>query len=1010
MTKYNCPCLYGFVAWLLAAAVLFWGFQVDGAARAQDLSLEPAFNPHPHPNDVEIPMPGGLKMLFQPVQLEGTGDIGGSERVFQIGGDKSPQQFSEYPRLSRIGSSIVSRSGKPFLLFGKYEVSIAQFAVVIGNGDLAAGLEILRKNAQIEQLPATPEADIRFLARPVHGLSYEDYQQFIRLYNDWCLTDPSCLQTLKERVGGIGFFRLPLEHEWEYVARDSVRAPLPFGRAQISEFALIDNPRRRSPDAIGQRKPLANSQIYDIFGNVAELMATPYTLDNGSGAVGGWVARGGDYKTAANSLRASLREEIRPFIRSEIDGKEVVLRSRPREVGIRLTLGTAVLNPDNRNQIKNIIGEMTNYAPLGEAKGGVIDLAGNTRLDAKDLGTLDAKAPSRTFADSVGAPGDPADWFSFILPSYGNLAIELKSTGGALTLEYRHSAQEVPGTVTIAENKTERVALEGLKPGQMFVRIMSQAGEARYSGSAVFNAIDAAPNTIKDAAPLALTPGRPNIVSDYVGPGDSVDVYKVELRGPSSLYVRLMASEKDAAFEILDSSEAVLATIADPNWLLRSYSLPKAAPGVYYIRVLNKKNEPTLYKLMASSNPIDIAGATRETALDLGQIASQNVPVVEHLGRGDTIDTYKFEITEPSLVAVRVAQQTANIDIFIYDATGKVIEKATKPGVEREEVLFIRRDGTYFAEIKLPDGGETDYSLTIEALPRPNYSHPDIAYGMPLSPGGSTFRTKIAADSFRQWAEFDVATPTTVRIQLYADNTVGAVDLDLLLFSVAKSDWKLTSAKSGTSSEEIVTRLEPGRYRILVARDNEFGLGTADARVQLASIASTAANVSPSAQSTPQVAQPTPPVSSERFNIDQDWGDVSGWRVGYNKLRGHCLGIASYTNFGTVFVIGVDPRNNLGTFGIFDQRWGGIVTQRDYDTEFIFGGGGRWRGKFAGVITRFGPGVEHNSIQINFLRDVAGASSVSVAIEGGRQGRFSLSGTRNALNAMVDCYNKLGGR
>src|SRR5262249_56539433 len=94
------------------------------------------------------------------------------------------------------------------------------------------------------------------------------------------------------------------------------------------------------PDGVGKRSPLPALPIYDLFGNVAELMGNPFTMDNGYGSVGGAVIRGGDYTTPVSRLRYSYREELPLFYFRSSDSRFV--KTRSKQLGIRLMVGAPI--------------------------------------------------------------------------------------------------------------------------------------------------------------------------------------------------------------------------------------------------------------------------------------------------------------------------------------------------------------------------------------------------------------------------------------------------------------------------------------------------------------------------------------------------------------------------------------------------------------------------------------------------------------------------------------------
>ena len=55
-----------------------------------------------------------------------------------------------------------------------------------------------------------------------------------------------------------------------------------------------------------------------------------------------------------------------------------------------------------------------------------------------------------------------------------------------------------------------------------------------------------------------------------------------------------------------------------------------------------------------------------------------------------------------------------------------------------------------------------------------------------------------------------------------------------------------------------------------------------------------------------------------RMGWDKEYGKVSGWSIGFNSKRGHCLAAATY-NGGMVFFMGVDNVRQQGVIGFFNE-------------------------------------------------------------------------------------------
>ena len=87
--------------------------------------------------DYMLPLPMGMALVFAPVPLGTTGLYGDEKTTFTMG--SSEPRIFETPLEVRVGSSITDNRGQSQLFMGKYEVSKAQYAIVIGGGNLRQG-------------------------------------------------------------------------------------------------------------------------------------------------------------------------------------------------------------------------------------------------------------------------------------------------------------------------------------------------------------------------------------------------------------------------------------------------------------------------------------------------------------------------------------------------------------------------------------------------------------------------------------------------------------------------------------------------------------------------------------------------------------------------------------------------------------------------------------------------------------------------------------------------------
>ncbi len=487
-----------------------------------------------------------VELAFTPIPFAESGMFPSERSVFTMGSDY-PEPF-ENSLKARVASPLGQAEGAPRLLLGTFEVSLGQAAVLLGEGNLAQGLEKLAVASGDPELKALRRFNdpqdachrrvtkelVAALRLPTAFLRHETYLSAAKSLNLLCGREPVCRDKLKALAGGkssTAFFRLPQEHEWEFAARGGYSymkgdltaqdlqlqlPPLPSG-GKLKAYAHIDNtPPRLLP--IGARKLLHG--FYDMFGNVQELMANPFTSEAGSGAVGGALARGGSFRTALRDMRTSRRTELSVYQRNEATGL-FSAQSFPA-TGMRLAVGAPILGGFAIEDLQDeFLKSYVSVDDLGDA-------AGDSSQTAREIGAF--VNATLELNDEVGGP-DQADVYAFEVGSYGALAI-LAEAGDKALIQLLDGAGAELARSSLRANVQQDVQFTGLLPGQRYyLRIAARvagAGSLSYRTQARLEAepdtgvARAGDTTVQYAREIRMGVSEHR---GYVGPDDLSDFY-----------------------------------------------------------------------------------------------------------------------------------------------------------------------------------------------------------------------------------------------------------------------------------------------------------------------------------------------------------------------------------------------------------------------------------------------------------------------------------------------------
>ena len=137
-----------------------------------------------------------------------------------------------------------------------------------------------------------------------------------------------------------------------------------------------------------------------------------------------------------------------------------------------------------------------------------------------------------------------------------------------------------------------------------------------------------------------------------------------------------------------------------------------ATTGAYYIEARGHSNQTGDYTVRVTEW-VD-TDAERGGAADLGDItalAGPQFPAASLDGSSDSVDYWRFTLSEARRVGLGLRQQDANADLFLEDAEGNVLYSGTAEGTANEWISQTLLAGTYFVRVEAQEEGANEFKL-----------------------------------------------------------------------------------------------------------------------------------------------------------------------------------------------------------------------------------------------------------------------------------------------------------
>ena len=430
---------------------------------------------------------------------------------------------------------------------------------------------------------------------------------------------------------------------------------------------------------------------------------------------------------------------------------------------------------------------------------------GRTRATAFNLRDITNETVFRARGDTVGQANNNEDYFRFTLTRERAVHIVLAGLTGNANLHLEDANGRTLARSTNDGTNLE-LLLRTLSAGTYYIRVDAN------DSSAIDYRLSYASHTqygLGNLTGLTNERTRSGTLNWHSHEGD---VYRFNVTRARTVRFNLrnLTAGADADLGLYGSSGTRIA-YSRFDGAVDDEIIRRLQPGTYYIAVDadSDSDGPIRYQLRYGTESGD--GRTRATAYDLRDLT--NVTVFRRRD-GAVADQhyYRFTLSRERAVYVELDNLSANADLYLEAADGRILSRSTNGGTNFELLLRTLSAGTYYIRVDTDGSSAIDYRLYYVS-----HTQYDLGNLTGLTNdrawAGTLNRSSNEGDVFR----FNLTRGQFVGIQLR--NLTASGDADLRLIG-ASGNQIAFSRRDGAAYDEIVRRLDPGTYYIRVDSDS----------------------------------------------------------------------------------------------------------------------------------------------------------------------------------------------
>ena len=347
------------------------------------------------------------------------------------------------------------------------------------------------------------------------------------------------------------------------------------------------------------------------------------------------------------------------------------------------------------------------------------DGAGNTRETAKDIGTLTGE---NTFQDWVGTI-DREDYYKFDLETSSTIDLnlsDLSADAGAYVYVYKEGSNSTVASRLFRGTDEDTALNFKLGAGTYYARVYPYYSSSNTPYTLELGATeiaDGAGNTRETAKDIGTLTGEKTF-RDSVGTVDSDDYYKFDLTENSTINLNLSdLSDNGSAYVYVyqeDSNSTVTSGLFQGTDQDRALNFNLQA-GTYYARVIPYYNRDTNYTLEFFATEIpDGAGNSKDTAKEIGILAGER-SFSDWIGQVDTLDYYKFDLRENSILSFDLSDLSGSAYVRIYDedSSWNLSSRYFRGTSSDTPLSYSLNAGSYYVAVTNYGSSNTPYSLDV---------------------------------------------------------------------------------------------------------------------------------------------------------------------------------------------------------------------------------------------------------------------------------------------------------